>query len=338
MIGQMANDRGISTIQTSAFNYDGEKRDFLDMEEARSILDYDVLVKPCKTQEGVDIPGLNYLEKSTDGSLIPCAGIGDRFQPYDNRKFFDYFTGEVMPQIPELRLETVATLHGSGTALITTNMGEDFHVQGDESPNKFRVLFCNSNNGTACLQLGFTTVRVVCMNTLAMAREEVKNDQNAFRIHHTESAESRVNEAVKVIYARLAQMSRMKERIERLASKEVNSAVLTRALNRIYPLDGYPADKSIVSPGRTRMENLRAEVVRQFESGETANTFTNMSGWRLFNAFTQPLFASKKPTGLKKAPRTDRAEIAFRGSVGDVGDKVSRWFNVVEQEAFGVAA
>lgn len=324
MKGKLSNDRGISTIQTSAFNYGGEKHDVIDIAEAREILDYDVLVKACKTQEGEDIAGINYLVNSRDNCVIPSLGVGDRFVPYQNHDFFDYFTQDIMPQIPDLKLETVATLHGTGTAFITTNFGDDFKVKGDESPNKFRMLFSNDNTGKSSLLLGFTSVRVVCMNTLAMARKEVGHDEESFKVRHTETVNSRVGEAVRVIYAKLRALSEMKARIDALANKEVSPEMVQKTLNRIYNQNAFERG----STGFTKLENKRTEVIRQFESGETAQTMTNKSAWALFNAYTFPIF---NPKTEKK--NSDRAEIAYRGSVGNVADRVSKIFNIIEEEA-----
>lgn len=328
MKGQLANDRGISTIQHSAFNYDKQERSSIDILEARDIMNYEVEVHPCYTADGREIAGLNYLQKSTDGSIIPSAGIGDKFTPYNTVEFFDSFVNDIMPQVPDLKLETVATLYGSGAALITADLGKDFFLPGDESAYKSRVVFYNPNNGSATLQLGFSSVRIICMNTLAAARNEMANDDSAFNIKHTESIKDRVGYAVQTIFDRIRDIQTMKDRMTALAGKNVDATTVQRVINKLYPLEAFPTDRDIVSPGRTRMENVRAEVIRQFESGETAQTFTKDSALKLFQANTFRIF-----NPIKENKRTDRADIATRGIFGTVADRVNKILNVVEQES-----
>jgi len=102
MIAQLTTDRGISTIQSSVFNYDRQKRETLDLVEARDIMNYDVLVKPCRDEHGNKL-GINYLVNSRTDTVIESYGVGAKFTPYQNYKMFDYITNDVMPLVPELK-------------------------------------------------------------------------------------------------------------------------------------------------------------------------------------------------------------------------------------------
>lgn len=334
MIGHMKADLGISTIKTSAFNYDGNKHDFISVEEGRDIFDYQVLVNPCHTKDGEPVGNLNYLVNSRSETIIPSYGVADSFKPIDNVKWYDFFTQNVLSEVPDLKLETVATLHGGGTAILTTNFGDDFKVDGDDSPNKFRLIYANDNTGSSSLQIGLTCVRVVCMNTLALARKEVNNgfkngSGDAFSVHHTINGELMAKAAVAKIKRRLVDIQNMKTRIERLARINVTVADMTRVLNRAYPM----ANKEKGTYAFTRTDNIRNEIIHQFESGETAQTFSNSSAWRLFNAMT---FRTFNP--IRENSRTDRTEIAFRGSMGDISGKVNKLFSIVEQEVVAKAS
>ena len=72
------------------------------------------------------------------------------------------------------------------------------------------------------------------------------------------------------------------------------------------------------------MLNLRTEVMRQFESGETAQTMDGKTGWSLVNSFTYPIFNPQK-IGVK----SDAADVDYQGMVGDRSDKVTRILTTV---------
>ncbi len=324
MIAKMAADRGISLVKTSAFNYDGEEHAEISVEEARGIFDYEVLVKPCRDEHG-DALSINYLVNSRGNTIIPSYGVGERFTPIDNKGWFDFFVNNVMPELPGLKLETAATLYGGGTALLTTTFGDDWAVKGDNSPMRSRILFANDNTGQAAMLNGLTTVRVVCMNTLAMACGQVRG-QSGTRVRHTATAEERAKEIVTEIKNRLVVFANTKSRIQNLASRQITPAMVGRVLDAIDPV---PQEDG---PAKTRSLARRANIVWQLEEGETAQTFTEKNGWTLFNALTHDIFNAKKPRR-----NTDRADVAFNASLGAKGGVIAKWFDIVESAVFAAA-
>ena len=85
--------------------------------------------------------------------------------------------------------------------------------------------------------------------------------------------------------------------------------------------------------GFTKTENRRAEVMAQFESGETAQTIQGDTAWKLFNAFTYPIY---NPSTTRKT--VDAAEVAYTGAVGARAQKVTKIFNTIVEETMRYAA
>ena len=99
-------------------------------------------------------------------------------------------------------------------------------------------------------------------------------------------------------------------------------------------------DFLFTSDGTTKLDVLSmqvysivSEVMKQFEEGETAQTIEGDTAWKLFNAFTYPIF---NPTSTKMT--VDAAEVAYTGAVGNRAQKVSKIFNVVYNETMRMAA
>lgn len=300
------------------FNTDGVERTTLDIDLARSALDFEILKKPNYDAEGRKIPKQNHLVRSDDNSIIESISVGDQFVPIQHRDIFDHIVKDIMPSIPEMKLEMCGTIHGGGTGLITATYGDTYSIRGDKSGQDLRLFFTNPSNGTGRMVLGFTTVRIICQNTLIAATKQAKAD--GWKISHTQNAEMQTKRAVEEIRNNAVAALEMKRMCEDLASVGVSSAKFKECLDAVFPLYGIPED----SHGYTRLVNLRNEVTEQFESGETAQTMTEKTMWTAFNSFTFPIFNPSRVSAKK-----DKAQIAYQGMTGSVGEKVQNIFHKV---------
>lgn len=329
MIAIHSNDICFSTARggDNPFNTDGQPRTELPVELARTALAFNIVKKASYDDTGRVIPGHFHLERDDERrSIIPSlASVGNQYTPIQHLDVFDYITNKVMPEIPEMKLEMAGTIYGGGVGLVAAKFGDTFSIRGDESPNELRLLFNNPCNGRGRMTLGFTHVRVVCQNTLALATEEARAD--GWCITHTKSAPDATRRAVECIRAQARAALDMRRACETLAEIGVDGGTLRRCLDAVYPVSGLPEGHA-----RSRLENLREEVVRQFEAGETAQTFKADSAWKLFNSFTYPIF-NPDAERLERSKTKDAAEIAYTGMTGSVRDKVQGIFAKVSRIA-----
>lgn len=321
MKAMQMNDRCYSTLNggRNPFNFDGVARTELTMEMARSAVDFEIEKKPCYDGDGRLIDGLFHLTKSDDNAIVPCKGVGQKFKPIQHRDVFDKVMEEVMPQFPDMTLETAGTLYGGGIGLFTFKVGDLFSVKGDKSPNEMRLFISNPCTGMGSLVMGFTTVRLFCQNQIAAARRGAARD--GYRIQHSKNGEVYMADAAKEIGVQVAAAKEIKLRSERLASLGVGRDALEKCLDLIYPFGNLEEG----SAGHTRMLKLRQEVVHQFEDGETAQTMEGKTGWTLFNSFTYPVFNPEK-----LGERTDLANIQYDSMMWSKAAKVRSMLNAVE--------
>lgn len=325
MIAMTSKDRSFSTMKgtlSRVFNTDGVKREFIDKEEARTALDFEIIKKPSFDEIGRKIPGHYHLVREDTNSIIPSAGIGEKFQPVQHYSVYDYLCNDIIPKVEGMELETVGTLHGCGTGFITARMGDFFRIDGDDSPNEMRLIISNPCNGLGSLVIGFTTVRIFCQNQIAAARKKaVSND--GFSIHHTKNAGLYVDKAITSINALIEKGKNIRLKSQQMASVKIDNAFVMRMLDRIYPFR-YTSD----SPGYARNNSVREEVLTQMMGGETAMSIKDDTAWKLFNAFSFPIY---NPSSLSK--RMDAAEIVYTGAIGQRAEKVKRIFDIIYQEA-----
>lgn len=341
-IAFMTNDKGIST-ESRFFTHDGQLRDHIDFDEARSILNFNVITEEVYRPNGVivagegdnahtyvakgeKVEGVYNLVRTDTNELLPLGKtVGREFTPVNHYEMFDFLRDKILPQMNELKLETVATMYGGAASLIEANFGDAFHLPNDESDHRTRIVFSNPM-GKGSLVMGFTNIRVVCQNTLSAARKQVSKASDGFKIQHCTNANYIVQKALNSIYAQIESAKELRSLQTVLANKEVTAEQVQNVLDAVYPISNIEKG----TKGFTRTENTRNEVIRQFESGETAQTMTKKTAWSLFNSFTYPIF-----NATKLHSHTDRAEIAYSGLVGTRADKVNNIFNKVYNEVIG---
>ena len=322
----LTNDKCFAAKGSSAaFASDGVLRDAIDIDEARTAFEFDIEKHKCYTEDGREIGGIMHLRRSDDNGIIPTRGLGVEFTPVQHHELFNYVVDEIMPKIPEFKLETVGTLNGGGTGIIMGSFGDKFKIAGDKSPYANRLFIFNPN-GKSSVVMGFTNVRLWCQNQLLAAVSSA--GKSGFRIFHTKNAELVLDHAMDEIANQVEVARLIRQREERLASIPVNESHLNAMLNRLFPLNKYEEG----SRGWTRMLNQRQAVIEQFTTGKTAQEFTEDSALKLFQSITYPIH---NPTSIGKG--TDIAHITMSNTDGSRAERVVRIFNQVE-ELVGVAS
>jgi phage/plasmid-like protein (TIGR03299 family) len=94
--------------------------------------------------------------------------------PLQNDQAFQFFDPFVSSGL--VTLETAGSLREGKRVWILARIAEnsDVGIVGDDIVRKY-LLLSNSHDGTTAVRVGFTPIRVVCANTLAMA---VRNGQS----------------------------------------------------------------------------------------------------------------------------------------------------------------
>lgn len=313
----------INTSGNRMFNTDGVPRTEIPIEFGRNALGFQIQKEQSyhyieATGEIEAIPHHFHLVRDTDGAMLDAPSVGEQFVPIQHRDVFDYLVKNVMPQVPNMQLEMVGTLHGLSTGIISFRVGDMFRIKGDKSESSMRLLYANPCNGSGRLTMGFTTVRIVCQNTLRAAVRQA--NEAGFRIKHTAGAEIRASESLEAIRAEADAANEIRLMSETLAGIPVDSSTLNRALDAIYSKHGLEEG----SPQYLHMEKMRDAVIRQFEYGETAQTMEGKTAWTLFNSFSYPVFNEPKIT-----KKTDKAQVSYLGMVGNVGNRVRDMFATV---------
>jgi phage/plasmid-like protein (TIGR03299 family) len=135
-------------------------------------LDWEVGLKDLFTGEGTPVPARATYRK-TDNSILGV--VGPRYTPLQNSDAFDWF--QPFLDANECQLHTAGSLHSGQKVWVLAQLNRDNSeiVKGDEV-SKF-ILLSNSHDGTTAIRVGYTPIRVVCANTMAMAHSKGSGSQ-----------------------------------------------------------------------------------------------------------------------------------------------------------------
>ena len=314
----MNYDKGISVLNASQFNYDGNAVNVITDEMAREVMDFSIEKKPCMTEDGIVIPRMNYLRRSDGGIIDALCSVGDEFevtcQPLETLEF----ASSIVHAFDGLRFETVATMYNGGTSFIVLSFGDGYSIRGDESKHYQNIVMVNP-----CTRgrLHFVTscVRVICQNTLAMSMKQGEG----YRICHTKNGRIMVENALEKIRGHIEAGNLLRQKCDFLASKQIGSVAIGNILDKVYPLPIVKEGDS--SRSLTYATNRREEIVKQFE---TDASFTDKTYWSFLSAMT---YLQEHPTS--KQERVDNVQVAFENIVGSRANRKAEFLDAVYTEA-----
>ena len=149
-------------------------------------LDWEVGTKSLFTAEGTEVNAKATFRK-TDNRVLGV--VGPRYTPLQNQDAFDWFQPFLDAQ--ECQLHTAGSLSEGEKVWVLAQLNRDNCeiVKGDEV-SKF-ILLSNSHDGSTSIRVGYTPIRVVCVNTLAAAHNS--KDSQLIRIRHTRSSKTNLD-------------------------------------------------------------------------------------------------------------------------------------------------
>jgi phage/plasmid-like protein (TIGR03299 family) len=247
-------------------------------------LDWEVGLKDLQTVDGVPVSHRATYRK-TDGSILGV--VGPRYTPLQNKDSFDWFQPFI--DAGECGIHTAGSLHSGQKVWVLAQLNRDSSeiVPGDDV-SKF-ILLSNSHDGTTAIRVGYTPIRVVCVNTLAMAHNN-KNSQ-LIRIRHTRSSKNNLEQVRDIMDNINSQFEATAEQFRFLASKNFNQADIRRYVKTMLGIEGT-VDGDI----KTRTRNIMDEILALVEGPKQSATNVRGTWWAAYNGYNEYLNYNKGRT------------------------------------------
>lgn len=247
----------------------------------KSGLDWEVGVKDLVTKDGYDVPAKATYRKS-DNSILGV--VGPRYVPLQNKDAFEWFQPFV--DAGECSLHTGGSLSNGQKvwALAQLNRDPSEIVKGDEV-QKF-ILLSNSHDGTTAIRVGYTPIRVVCVNTLAFAHQS--GVSKLLRIRHTKSAAANLDGVRDIMDNINGQFEATAEQFRFLASRDFNQADVRRYVKTLLNVD-----KTHDEDLKTRTKNILDEILGTIEGPKQSMQGVRGTWWAAYNGFNEYLNYTK---------------------------------------------
>ena len=261
-------------------------------------LDWEVGTKDLVTKDFQEVPAKATYRKSDNAIL---GVVGPRYVPLQNREAFDWF----QPFIDngECSLHTGGSLSDGQKVWVLAQLNRDPSeiVPGDEV-QKF-ILLSNSHDGTTSIRVGYTPIRVVCVNTLAAAHQ--KGVSQMLRIRHTASSKVNLDNVRDIMDNINMQFEATAEQFRFLASKNFNQHDVRKYVKVLLGCDKTHDDDL-----KTRTRNTIRKVMTTIEGPKQDMPGVRGTWWAAYNGFNEYLNYEKGRSN------NNRMEILWFGQAG----------------------
>jgi phage/plasmid-like protein (TIGR03299 family) len=198
------------------------------------------------------------LVRSSDNAVFgPC---GKKYQPVQNTEALDFFTK--FTEAGHMKMETAGSLDGGKQVWGLARLDKQIILPGDDKVNAF-LLLSNPHVWGKSMNIMFTPIRVVCMNTLMMALHD--ESQTRFRHPHVRKFDEKVaKEAELALGIGMLLSNKFEEQANRLARHVVDDNVISLFAARVMvpkavekTKSGYQVDRMLL--GR-KYEDLMTQI------------------------------------------------------------------------------
>lgn len=216
-------------------------------------LDWLVLVESLTRPNGINVDEFAKAFIRSDNNKT-LGVVGPKTHPLQNVHAFDFFQPFVDSK--EASLETAGALDEGRRVWVMAKLNRDNStiVKNDEIA-KF-VLLSNSHDGSLAVRVGFTPIRVVCANTLAMAHSSKAS--KLIRVRHSKDVQANVEAVRDTMNLANEEFEATAEQFRFLASRQINATDLKKYVKIVM---GMPDEKMT-----TRAQNILNSILERHEA------------------------------------------------------------------------
>ena len=253
-----------------------EEADLYDWQQAciKSGLDWEAELVPLLTADTQTKVDHVAVRRKSDGRIL--GTVGPRYTILQNRDAFKWF--QPFLDAKEAALHTAGSLREGSRIWVLAKLNREPLViaPGDEVA-KF-ICSRHGHDGSLAVRVGFTPIRVVCANTLALAHGS--DASKLIRLKHTKDIHENLENIREVMSIANAAFEATAEQYRLLARKNISQADLRRYVKTVLGVkDDQPS---------TRMKNTIEEILGRCEYGK-GNDLPSVRGtyWTAYNGVNE---------------------------------------------------
>jgi phage/plasmid-like protein (TIGR03299 family) len=238
-------------------------------------LDWEVELVPLTTADTQAQVTHRAVRRTSDARVLGV--VGPRYAPLQNKDAFAWF--QPFLDAREAALHTAGSLKSGSRIWVLAKLNRDPLVIAEGDTVEKFLLLSHGHDGSLAVRCGFTPVRVVCANTLAMAHGS--DATKLIRIKHTRDVLENLANVREIMDLANAEFEATAEQYRRLARKSVHQADLRKYVRRVLKVEDDQEASS-------RLRNLMEEIVSLAETGR-GNNLPSIRGtyWSAYNGVSE---------------------------------------------------
>jgi phage/plasmid-like protein (TIGR03299 family) len=248
-------------------------------------LNWEINLAPvCPVIDGAHGPIIDdkfALVRSSDSAVLDI--VGSRYQPVQNADAFEFFRDFV--EAGNATLETAGSLRGGRYVWGLANMHTSFFAGARDRVKNYLLVGAPHESGKSLIAR-YTSVRVVCNNTLTLA---LSSGSNVFKWTHNTVFDGNAILAGKKLLADAAQVAEeFEENAEKLVEIKLDASRVKEILARIVMPECLKPGAKITPQDIARdFDELASRPLKNILQAYTlAPGATPGTGWGALNAFT----------------------------------------------------
>jgi phage/plasmid-like protein (TIGR03299 family) len=221
------------------------------------------------------------VRRKNDGRVLGV--VGPRYAPLQNRDAFGWF--QPFLDAKEAALHTAGALRQGSRIWVLAKLNRDPLVIAEGDEVEKYILLSHGHDGSLAVRCGFSPIRVVCANTLAMAHGS--NASKLIRLKHTKDVLENLANVREIMDLANQEFEATAEQYRLLARKSINQADLRRYVKKVFKVED---DRDT----GTRLANIMEEVMALAEAGR-GNNLPSIRGtyWSAYNGLSEWLTYSR---------------------------------------------
>lgn len=217
-------------------------------------LDWTVVKKQLQTADGQKLVNAYAIIRESDGAILGDA-VGPNWTPLQNYESCDFFNPFVESGLASF--ETAGSLQNGRRIWILAALNKKpMEIAKDDKILKY-LLLSNSHDGSIAVRVGFTPIRAICANTVAMAHRHRLS--KLIRFKHTRTLHKNLDAIQETVNLADAEFEATAEQYRALSVRGINQADLRKYVKTVFEFEENDADMS------TRSKNILDGILQRHE-------------------------------------------------------------------------
>jgi phage/plasmid-like protein (TIGR03299 family) len=242
-------------------------------------MDWEVGLKALQTVDGFPVDH-KATYRLSDGQILGV--VGPNYRPLQNREAFQWF--QPLVESGEVELHTAGSLQEGRKVWVLGKIARPaIEIAPGDSIERF-VLLSNSHDGSRAVRCGFTPIRVVCANTLAMAHDDKQS--KLVKCLHTKGIVGTLDSLREVMNLANSAFEATAEQYRKLAKCKLSRADLRKYVKLVLDVEVEKPDDDLPKVTFDKIKTIvdLAECGRGNDAPEIRGT-----AWAAYNGVTEYL-------------------------------------------------